>query len=930
MGQNHSDINTLIRRLLTPEKLKKLLIQAIRTSDVSAVEVLLQSGVCPNFLSDEGKTPLHYAVFSDEDGEKIIELLIDNGAQCDIPDTSRYKRTALFEAIHFRKSKAVDALLRKGISTKTVSPCPLGMSPLLYASKYSTSEMVLCFLKAGANIRSCWIWKINKVIPLDIVTHRIEQTALKKKGRGSLIVLPRSRSPSPSPLRVKNRRAASSSPAKLKRRRLQEIRNQLQEEAEIKEFESVFDQELYLNSEEASKILRLLLQADGRPEITLRLLPDGATSRLQVLKRQLNRLWSQRNLATDFIMSLIYHGYRPNEEHLIFLRQYDQNLYSSVRQFLKNPLTLAELASVTIRKNCTKNVMYSVSKLLKYNEKLAAVVDLLYMKEILTPKGEVKDKEYEGSISAAGNLRRPFNIFGQVNRTALPTPEVSTFPTPPPYTEDPPPAYEEIDNNRITNEGGGGNTLEKRNRIPGPMGIPLLGPLHKIRSKAIHKTFESWSTYYGPLISIRLLGKKIIIVSGADEIRTVLSGKSLDFSARPEMFRFSFLTDGHTGIAMGHVTEDWLKKKKSVARALKIDKYEAVTKTIVKRLCELGEDRSHYWDLNKDICIGLINIMTSLVLGKTFDFHSKDLLAYKSAMERSAEASFRLEGVVLDAFPQLMHFNFPRQICKTMKECRNTVSSFLIKEINDVISTYKEGTCRGLVDSLYEEYLKDGKEPLETFVRTRLYPICLDVISGGYMTTARALQALILLLLHNPKVQKSLQEEVDSMGSDEIEFSDRRCMPYTNATCLEILRYISHIPLNLPHVAVRETELGGATVEPGTQVWTNFWAIHHNEDIWGDPWTFRPERFIEDGVLVKPDHKTRRNLFVFGAGRRVCVGEQLALNRLFLITASFSRKFTFYPASNCKLPSSDPRDFEFGAILKPPDYFVRAVPRSKE
>lgn len=102
MGQNQSDINTLIRRLLTPEKLKKLLIQAIRTSDVSAVEVLLQSGLCPNFFSEEGKTPLHYAVHAEDDNEKIIELLIDFGANDDVPDTSRYVRTPLFEAIHFR------------------------------------------------------------------------------------------------------------------------------------------------------------------------------------------------------------------------------------------------------------------------------------------------------------------------------------------------------------------------------------------------------------------------------------------------------------------------------------------------------------------------------------------------------------------------------------------------------------------------------------------------------------------------------------------------------------------------------------------------------------------------------------------------------------------------------------------------------------
>lgn len=88
--------------------------------------------------------------------------------------------------------------------------------------------------------------------------------------------------------------------------------------------------------------------------------------------------------------------------------------------------------------------------------------------------------------------------------------------------------------------------------------------------------------------------------------------------------------------------------------------------------------------------------------------------------------------------------------------------------------------------------------------------------------------------------------------------------------------------------------------------------------------------FFRDNSNIKQCCLPFFSLFVFGAGKRVCVGEQLALNRLFLITASFSKKFTFYPASDCQLPSSDPRDFEFGAILKPPDYFVRAVPRSRK
>ena len=185
------------------------------------------------------------------------------------------------------------------------------------------------------------------------------------------------------------------------------------------------------------------------------------------------------------------------------------------------------------------------------------------------------------------------------------------------------------------------------------------------------------------------------------------------------------------------------------------------------------------------------------------------------------------------------------------------------------------------------------------------------------------------VLSHYPDVQRKLQNEImDVIGpARHPTLKDQDNMPYLRATILEIGRFASIFPFGLPHKSVQTCKLDKYTIPKNTEVWVNLWALHHDEKLWDEPFSFKPERFLDsDGQLVPVDHPNRKNVMPFGAGHRVCVGEVLALSRMFLITARILQNFTILPESTAEKQSScDPRDMKMGIVLLPPPCKVRMV-----
>jgi cytochrome P450 len=156
---------------------------------------------------------------------------------------------------------------------------------------------------------------------------------------------------------------------------------------------------------------------------------------------------------------------------------------------------------------------------------------------------------------------------------------------------------------------------------------------------------------------------------------------------------------------------------------------------------------------------------------------------------------------------------------------------------------------------LLEARHEDGSPMSEQEIRDEL----LTLLVAGHETTATSLAWAFARLVHEPRVLDRLVEEVD--GGDDA---------YVTATIQETLRARPVLPNVAPRLVAKPIEVGGWTYPVGCSLVANGYLIHHDPEIYPDPYAFRPERFLDE----PPGTYT---WIPFGGGRRRCLGSSFAM-----------------------------------------------------
>jgi cytochrome P450 len=182
-----------------------------------------------------------------------------------------------------------------------------------------------------------------------------------------------------------------------------------------------------------------------------------------------------------------------------------------------------------------------------------------------------------------------------------------------------------------------------------------------------------------------------------------------------------------------------------------------------------------------------------------------------------------------------------------------------------------------VLSMLLEARDEDGAPMSDQELRDEL----MTLLVAGHETTASTLAWAFSRLPHHPEVLARLTEEIDS-GHDDA---------YLTATIQETLRRRPVLPNAAPRLVMKPVEIGGWNYPAGVSLVVNTYGIHHDPEIYPDPYAFRPERFIEE----PPGTYT---FTPFGGGRRRCLGASFAMLEMKIVLRAALSALELRPAAS--------------------------------
>ena len=171
----------------------------------------------------------------------------------------------------------------------------------------------------------------------------------------------------------------------------------------------------------------------------------------------------------------------------------------------------------------------------------------------------------------------------------------------------------------------------------------------------------------------------------------------------------------------------------------------------------------------------------------------------------------------------------------------------------------------------------------------------LILLFAGHETTGSTLSWLLYLIASNHQVYEKLMRTIE-----KTDMLDSPRDSYINAIINEGMRLYPSVWIN-ERVALQDDQFGGFSFPAGTSILTYIYGMHRSESYWENASAFNPERFLTpEGVI----DKNIKNYFPFGAGPRMCVGNNFAMAEMaFVLHAIFK---TFHISTTGATPKEWP------------------------
>jgi len=184
-----------------------------------------------------------------------------------------------------------------------------------------------------------------------------------------------------------------------------------------------------------------------------------------------------------------------------------------------------------------------------------------------------------------------------------------------------------------------------------------------------------------------------------------------------------------------------------------------------------------------------------------------------------------------------------------------------------------------LLDMLMSTRYEDSGEAMG---QEQMIDEILVLLFAGHETTANTLSWLLYLLASHPEVAGKLKTD-----AGKISVFDSPKNEYFNAVISEGMRMYPAAWMT-ERVSLSDDQFNGFSFPKGTIIIPFFYGLHRNKDYWVEESRFNPERFMFSDPAQR---KKVKNFFPFGAGPRMCIGNNFAMTEMSFILHSFLSSF---------------------------------------
>ena len=419
-------------------------------------------------------------------------------------------------------------------------------------------------------------------------------------------------------------------------------------------------------------------------------------------------------------------------------------------------------------------------------------------------------------------------------------------------------------------ENGTAPSLKRVPDLPG--GLPVLGHTMGFL-KDLMGLLQRARNECGPVAGIKVLGRRIVLVTGPEGQEQVFRSPDSVFSPKAA-YKLMVPIFGK-GVAYDCPDDIMDEQLKMLLPALQHKRMKTYSDYITE---EVADSVQQWGDKGT---IGLVEYCASL----TNFTSSRCLLGEEFRTEMNEEFS-RIYHALERGIVPIAYLNpyLPLPVFRRRDAARTRLGEM----VSQIVQKRRDSAERheDFLQTLMESKYRDGRGLSDHEITGML----VAAMFAGHHTSSVTTAWCILEMLRHPEWMTRIRSELADVfpNGQAVDYKSLKRLTNLEWVIKEVLRL--HPPLFiLIRVALEDTEVLGHEIKKGTWVALSPSVAHQLEDVFADASSFCPHRFGPP----RSEDKMPFSYIAFGGGRHKCLGNSFAILQIKTILAILLQRFEF-------------------------------------